>query len=465
MSSGHHSKTVVDESINALTIQRVPPLMLGSIFKKLEGRAVLQKVIGNTIWQISDKMLRMLVSLVVGVWAARYLGPANFGLLNFAIAFVALFAPIADAGLQAVVVRDLVRRQEDRLRIIASALVLRLIGAGVATALSLGCIMIARPDSLDARIMVFVIALSLFPQAWDAIDFDYQARTHSRPIVVIRSVSLLVFAAVKVALIVYGASVVAFAWVVAGEAGLSALLMLIIFKGEVPAFRVSSVAWTEMKHLLRSCWPLAIASLSVMLYMRIDQVMLGQMLGDKAVGIFSAAVRLSESWYFVPMAILASVAPTLTAAHGSSERDYENKLVMFIRLMLLLSVVVATIFTLCSRQLIHLLYGSNYGDAAPVLALHAWAGVFGSLGLATGPWFVNNGMVKFRMMHTLAGALVNIALNMYMIPHFGVMGAAVSTLVSYFLAAAGLNVLSSRTRPIFFLQARSVFSKVSWQRP
>jgi len=421
----------------------------------------LRKVLGNTFWQLSDKVLRMVAGLVVGIWVARYLGPLDFGLLNFAIAFVALFSPVADLGLQAVMVRELVRRQEDRARIVRSALTLRLIGALVAATLSYVGIVLARPSSPDAHLVVFVVAVSLFPQAWDVIDFDYQARTHSRPITVIRSASLLTFAVIKIVLIMSGASLVAFAWTMVGEAALSALLMYVIFRRLVPAFGVLRPSRVEMKDLLQNCWPLAIASLSIMLYMRIDQVMLGQMLDDHSVGIFSAAVRLSESWYFVPMAILASVAPTLTAAHARSQREYEDKLVMVIRVMLLLSVCVAAILTFCSRQLVDVLYGSSYADSAQVLALHAWAGVFASLGIATGPWFVNSGLVKLRMTHTLAGALVNIGMNLYMIPKFGATGAAVSTLVSYFLAAVGLNLLSSRTRPVAVLQVRSVFARAS----
>jgi len=347
------------------------------------------------------------------------------------------------------------------LQIVTSALALRLVGALVAAALSYVAIVLARPDSPDAHLVVFVIAIALLPQAWDVIDFDYQARTHARPITIIRSASLVTFAVIKVLLIVSGAPVVAFAWAVTGEGAFSALMMWLIFRREAPTFGMLRPAGKEMKHLVKDCWPMAVASLSIMLYMRIDQLMLGQMLDDHHVGIFSAAVRLSEAWYFAPMAVLASIAPTLTAAHARSQHDYEVKLVRVIRAMLVLSVCVAATITLCSRQLIDVLYGPSYADSAQVLRLHAWAGVFASLGIATGPWFVNSGLVKFRMAHTLGGALVNILMNLYMIPRHGVTGAAVSTLFSYFLAAVGLNLLSSRTWPVAVLQAKSVFARVS----
>jgi PST family polysaccharide transporter len=193
-----------------------------------------------------------------------------------------------------------------------------------------------------------------------------------------------------------------------------------------------------------------------MLYMRIDQVMLGQMLGDHAVGIFSAAVRVSELWYFVPMAMLSAVTPALTAAHHAEEQDYRRKLMRFIGLMFWMGVAVAVVLMLASGPLIRLLYGSAYSEAAPVLAIHAWAGVFASVGVATSPWFVNRGLLKLKMVYTLIGAFANVALNSLIIPRFEVVGAAVSTLISYGLVAVLLNALNPQTRPVFQLQARAI---------
>lgn len=431
--------------------------MLKLLLRQIEGRELLRRVIGNTTWLVADRLLRMLAGLLLSVWVARYLGPEGFGLLSFAIAFVALFTPIADGGLQAIVVRDLVTRTESRKEILASALALRLSGAVVAVALTAVCIWFMRPDSPSSRLIVMIVALSWLPQAFDVIDFDFQARMQARPIIVLRMVSLLLFSAAKVAMILAHLPLLWFAVVVTAEAALSAILMWMLARRGGPELRLGSASATEMRRLLAACWPMAVSSLSVMLYMRIDQVMLGQMQGDKAVGVFSAAVRVSESWYFVPMAILTAVAPALTAAYARSTADYLAKLMLFVRYMFWIAAAVAVLLSLTSGWLIPVLFGDGYLEAATVLAVHAWAGVFASLGVATGPWFVNAGMLKFRMAHTVAGAVTNIAMNLYLIPHYGAVGAAVSTLVSYSMAAVLLNLLSRQTRPVFHIQLGSIF--------
>ena len=400
----------------------------------------------------------MFVGLFVGIWIARYLGPDGFGLLNFAIAFVALFSPLADLGLQAVVVRELVKRPEDRAQIVASALTLRLIGSIMAVLLVSAYVTLSRPDAAG-RLVVIAVALSLIPQSWDVIDFDYQSRMHARPIVIIRTVSLLMFALVKVALILSQADVLWFAAATTGEIALSALCMRVLFDAELPSFSVSQASRLQMAQLLKSCWPLAISSLSIVLYMRIDQVMIGEMLGHDGVGLFSAAVRVSEAWYFIPVAIATAISPALTVAHATSKDDYGRKLLLSIRLLLGVSIAIAAPLTFWSDEVVALLYGPQYLGAGAVLAIHAWAGVFASLGVAAGPWFVNEGLLKWRMWHTLIGASLNVLLNLVLVPRMGLSGAALATLVSYALAGFGFNALTSRTMPIFLFQIRALSIK------
>jgi len=190
--------------------------------------------------------------------------------------------------------------------------------------------------------------------------------------------------------------------------------------------------------------------------MRIDQLMLGQILGDRAVGIFSAAVRISESWYFFPIAVMSSVAPALLMVMEQSELQYRQKLLSVTRLLCWTSIAVAVVLSVCSQSIVSLLYGPHYSSAGPVLVIHAWAGVFVSLGVAAGPYFVNEGLLRFKMAQTLAGAAINILMNFFMIRHYGLIGAACSTLVSYGVSAFLFNALSKRTRPIFRIQARAL---------
>jgi PST family polysaccharide transporter len=201
---------------------------------------------------------------------------------------------------------------------------------------------------------------------------------------------------------------------------------------------------------------LAIAGMAVVLYMKIDQVMLGEMLGDRDVGLYSAAIRLSEVWYFIPVSIVTSVSPSLFEAKKISAALYYQRLGRLSRLVALIALAIAVPMTFASGYLMTTLYGSEYKDAGTVLAVHIWAALFVFLGVAQNPWTVSEGLTKLALLRTSLGAAANIFLNLLLIPTYGPTGAAIATTVSYALSAVILNALSPKTRMIFTLQLSSM---------
>jgi PST family polysaccharide transporter len=189
-----------------------------------------------------------------------------------------------------------------------------------------------------------------------------------------------------------------------------------------------------------------------MLYMRIDQVMLAEMIGERQVGFYSAALRLSEPWYIIAIIIVGSVAPTITEVRVQSQELYYQRLQQLFTTLTRIAYVVAIPMTLISTHLVIWLYGEQYANAGPVLAVHIWTAVFVFLGVAAGPWVLNEGLAKFSLYQTVLGALTNISLNLILIPLYGAIGCAVATLISQALAAWLSNVFFDKTAPLFKLQ-------------
>lgn len=426
---------------------------------RLSGRLLLQKTIGNTAWLITDKLVRLGLGLVVGVWTARYLGPNGFGLLNYAIALVALFSVFSNLGMQGVLVRDLIAHADRRESVLGSALLLRLIGSLLGVVLAVLAVAMLRPGDPNSVRIVAIVALTLIPQAWDVIELDYQARVHVRPIVLIRGISFVVFSALKLLLIMAGSTLSQFAWATTGEIVMSGILLVGYANRHGTLPRLNSATMAELKRLVRECWPVLISSLSVVLYWRIDQVMLGQMAGDAAVGVFSAAVRVSEVWYFLPVSVASSTAPGLTAIFLRSRTEYLEKLRKIMGLMVVLGILVAVSLTFFSKLIVSLLYGSLYAQSGTILAIHSWAGVFVAIGVISSSWFINTGRLKYSMYQTFGGAVCNIALNAVLIPKYASTGAAVATVVSQAMAAVLLNACSRRTRELLVVQLRSLIPR------
>jgi PST family polysaccharide transporter len=421
----------------------------------------LRKIMGNLGWLMVDRVVRMGIGLFVGVWVARYLGPAQFGSLNFALAFVALFGTVTTLGLEGIVVREVLHNAQDTHEILGTTLALRSGGGLLAFGLSIATICLIQPHDKQALLLVSILSLTLVFQAFDTIDSFFQSQVQSKITVWAKNGAFLVFAAIRVSLIYAKAPVWAFAAASAGEIVLGAI-------GLVLGYRLSGgrmSAWHSSRKraalLLKQSWPVIFAGMAIMVYMRLDMVMLKMMKGDYAVGLYSAATRVSEVWYFIPMGIVSSVSPAIMRVKDDPELFYSRLRKLF-SLMTLTACVIGSIVALASHAIIRILYSTSYSGAAPVLAIHVWASVFVFLGVAQSPWDLSKNLLTLSLYRTIAGAIINVAMNLYLIPRYSAMGAAIATVVSYAISGVFANAFSARTRPIFYMQMKSFIPHRFW---
>jgi len=434
-------------------------------FKKklsfLKSSDKLRGIIANTGWLFADRILRMGLGLFVGVWVARYLGVQQFGVFNYATAFVALFSTLSTLGLDAIVVRSIVREPEKRAEILGTAFWLKLFGGVAALILAVSSIILVRhDDQLTISLVAILSSVGIF-QAFDTIDLWFQSQVQSKYTVIAKNTAFVITALVKVALISFHAPLIAFAWAGLGEVSLGAIGLILSYR--VRGYSPWLWPWSLplAKTLLKESWPLILSGVTIMIYMRIDQIMLGQMVGDKAVGLYSAATRISEVWYFIPMAMASSVSPAIYAAKEVSESLYYRRIEQFLRLLSWLSIVVAVPMSFLSGTIITVLFGKSYEASASILAIHIWASLFVFMGVGTSSWFIAEGLTQFALRRTITGAITNVFLNIFLIPAYGGVGAAIATVISQAFASFLGNATHPKTRKIFNLQVKSLIP-FSW---
>jgi len=418
-----------------------------------------QKYFKNTSWLLGEKVLRMFVGLFVGVWVARYLGPERYGLFSYVQSFVGLFTVLSTLGLDSIVVRELVKDDSHKEALLSTTFVLKLCAAFL-TVLLLGVAVCFTSNDAFVNKMVFIVASAVFFQSFNVIDMFFQAKVLSRYVVYANTVSLCISSLLKVVCIFYQAPLIAFVWIVLFDSMVLAL-GLIYFYARFTRWNIHFKVFdaTVAKALLQNAWPLMLSGLVVSIYMKIDQVMIQEMLGSEAVGHYAAAVRISEAWYFIPMVIASSLFPAIVNAKQVSEELYYTRLQRLYTLMIWLAILIALPMTFLSHWVVHLLYGSQYVQAGDVLRIHIWAGVFVFLGVASSFWLVNENLQIFSTLNTLIGAFSNIGLNYFLIDSIGIQGAAWATLISYALAAYISLSFWDRTRINFICLSKSIIFK------
>jgi PST family polysaccharide transporter len=391
----------------------------------------LRKIISNTSWLLADRILRMSLGLFVGVWVARYLGPEQFGLFNYAIAFAGLFSTFATLGLNSIVVRDIIREPSCKNETLGTTFALKLV-SGIATLLlAIGTISILRPKDNLTHWLVTITAVGLIFQAFDTIDLWFQAQVQSKYTVFAKTTAYLLISLVKIALIQMKAPLIQFAWIGLLEIVLSTMGLVIVYRLNGGDFRALRATLPRAKSLIKESWPLIFSGLAITIYLRADMIMLGEMLDDKAVGIYSVATRISELWYFIPMAIVSSVSPSIIAAKKMSEALYYQQLQRTFNFLAGIAYVVAIPITFFSKTIVIALFGQNYAASGVVLSIHIWAGLFVCLGITKSTWIITEGYIKLALIGTFLGAITNVLLNFLLIPNQKEIGAAIATIISY----------------------------------
>jgi O-antigen/teichoic acid export membrane protein len=412
------------------------------IFRKIvEGCNSLHKSIGNTAWIFLDNIIRMLVGLFIGVWFVRYLGPNLYGKISYVLAFVALFLPIATLGLEDVMVRDFVRDPSRKNETMGSAFVLRLTGGIAAFVITIGAAFILHGSDHQFLWLIGIIALGNFFYCFSVIESWFSSQAQTKYTVLAKSPAFFVCTFIKIALIISGASLIAFAWAGTVEIVIGYIGLLKAYELKGDSIRNWRCTLKRTKALLKDSLPLALSFIATGVYMRIDQVMLGEMVGSEEVGVYSVAVRLAEVWTFIPSAVFWSVFPSIIEAKNISEKMFYYKLQKFYNLMVILAYAVAIPMSLVAQWLVVTLYGKTFEKAGMMLVVLIWASLFINLEFARSAFLNAMNLNRIYLLSVIAGAVLNIVLNLLLIPRYGGMGAAIASLIAYWFAAHGFCFL------------------------
>ncbi len=413
-------------------------------------------------WLIIDRAVRLGGGLLVSLLIARALGPEDFGLLSYALT-IALFATaMAALGSDGILVRELVQAHAKPASTLGSAAALRL-GAGL---LGLGVAGLAaallRPDDRTLLGLTAILGLAAPLGASQVIDLWFQAGQRPRNVVLARSGAFSLAAALRIGLVATNAPLSAFAWATAGEALLGAGAAMAVYHhagGRLSAWRIRA---EQLRILLRDGLPLLAASLLVTLYLRIDQLMIGQLLGDAPLGIYSAAVRLAEPWVVLPTTLITAALPGLVALRASDTAAFERRVGQLYAAITLYGYAIALLVTLLASPLVPLLLGPAFAAAVPSVIILTWAGLFAALGSARGAYLTAMGWTHLHTPTVALGALVNLLLNFWLIPLYGLIGAASASLIAYWIAAHGACLLFPRLRPTGAAMTRALLWPKFW---
>lgn len=412
-------------------------------------------ILSNLIWATAGKVVSVFSGLVIGILVARYLGPEQFGLMNWVISYVFLFQTISIFGLDLIETREEAAHPKDYNTIIGTAFSIRCVLSVISILLCIGTCYVMGKDA-DTTTMVAIYSISVMANTLSVIRNYFFAIVQNKRVVQSEISRTLIGMGIKVVLLYMHASLYWFVAATMFDAILLASGYIVSYQKEIGRICQWQFSWLCAKFLIRESAPLVLCHAAVMVYQRIDQVMIGEMIDDASVGYFSVAGRFVEILIFIPMILAQTISPVLTKIRTQSEAEYIHKSQQFMNMSFWFSAMAAVLTSVISYWLILYLFGEAYLPAVIILQIMSFKVVSLALSNTAGSMIVIEGLQKYAFVRDLLGCLVCIALNWYLLPRYGVVAAAVISILSNVVAGYLADALVPAYRHLFAMQTKAI---------
>ena len=413
-------------------------------------------LINNASWLISGKLINLVLSFITAIVVIRYLGPEQYGSLSYALAFIAFFNSFVIMGLDNIVVKELSMGINEEENVLSTALLIQIISSIFTFIIAIVAIFIFS-ENFYMRLYVTILAIPFLFRIFALPAYWFQSKLKSKYFALIQNMNKMIFTVISITFVLLKFDLILFIILNSIIMILNSIGVFLISLKHDFKLSILKIRKNLLIKYLRLGFFLVIAGFGSLIFLRIDQIMIGEFLGEYQLGIYSSAVKLAELWYFIPISIAASVLPFLSKE--KNEQKYMQSLYKYMKLLVAIGYLVAIVITIFSKHIIGLLYGEEYIDASLVLSIYMWSGIFIGLALARNTYLITTDRVKLDMNFNIIGAVFNIGLNIWLIPMLGLNGAAIATLISYCIYGFLSTFIFKSVRHIAFMQIKSLFLK------
>lgn len=395
-----------------------------------------QRIAKNTGILLISHVISYLLGFVYVMYTARHLNKEGFGVLSFALAFAQIFGVLIDLGLGPLIVREIARDKSLASKYLANIGVMKLILAVITFMLIASVINLLGYPKQTVRV-VYLIALSVIFTALTRMLYSifqaFEKMVYQSLGQILKGVLMLIgiiyairsdfsvigfaFAFSAAAFIVLGYSLVILRWKFAGP----------VFTSGANLLEVDRSFW---KQSIKEAWPMAAAALWLTICFRIDTVMLSLLKGDAAVGLYSAAYRVSEVSTIIPAMFVASVFPVMSRYHKDSRDLFVSAYGKLVKFLLYLALPMALTVTFLAEPIVNLIFKEGYLESTIALQILIWSAAFSYVGIVFGAVLITADKQMLRLKLIVIIFILDVVLNLIMIPKYSYVGASIATVVT-----------------------------------
>ncbi|MBU2870946.1 flippase [Colwellia sp. E2M01] len=414
-----------------------------------------KNIFTNSLLLLFEKILLLAGGLLLSVLFARLLGPEDFGRYNYILSLVALCVPIYSLGIGNILLRELNEQHALAPTLLTSCFKARFLTGIFVTIVVITILFYMYGASWKPQLITLLLFANIF-NAFEVYEKWFQHKSNINKMVYWRASCFIFFTLLKVIMIYQYESYIVLLVIMSLEVVTKNIGYYFLYKKYTkitvePKFnkKLFLNVFSQSKYLI-------VSSLAAVVYLKIDILMLESMVDSKTVGIYSVAAKISEIWYILPQVVITALFPTLISLAKSNNKRYFKTLQSGFDLLFISAVIISTLIYIFSPMLIQTLYGDDYSEASTILRIHIFSCIFIYMRILLSHWFVSQKLAKFSLFSQVSGAVVNVVLNLLLIPAYGALGAAIATLISYAVSAYVCLFLFKKTRVIALMMTKSI---------
>ena len=389
-----------------------------------------KKMLANTSWLMIGRAVQLGLTFIIGMVVTRYLGPTEFGKMNYVYSYIQLFLPLCTLGLNDIAAKELVDNKQDQNKIVGTMAILRVFTSIVFMFCATQIVYMLKGSSVYREI-AFLQSFSLLFQSFDCIAYFYQANLLTKKNGIIYALSYILTTIFRIIAIVLKKDIFWFAFAMSLDFAMIALLFIFTYLKDGNKFEFS---FDAAKQLLKKSYYYIISGVLIVVYGKVtDTLLLGNMVNDTSVGYYTAATNLINAWPFILTAIIDSTAPLIIEEFKIDKDKFKTKIKRLYATIFYIGICAAICITLLSDFIVLLLYGKAYMPTSMPLKIASWSTTFAYIGVARSIWLQCNDKIKYETYITLFGAITNIILNYVLIQRFEIIGAAIALTLTQLL--------------------------------
>ena len=430
--------------------------LINKIIGKLNLSPTKEKVVRNIVWAVTGKVVTLLGSLLVGILVARYLGPEQYGLMNYVVSFVMLFQVLASFGMDNIEIREESKTPEEKDKIIGTAFALKIIFAIITIGLVCLTAWLFEADRFT-KWMIMLYSLSMVMNSFSVIRNYFTSLVWNEYIVKTEISRTLIGASIKVLLLLLKAPIIYFFIALLFDTILIAGGYLMSYRRKIDSIWKWRFDKATAMYMIKQSFPLAVSLSAVLIYHRVDQIMVGKMLTNTELGYYSVASRFTEIIMFIPTILAQTITPILVRNYKENFAIYRSKTQQFVNITVWICIIISVVTALLSHWLILYTFGSQYLPATIVLQILAFKSVGDALSATAGNMIIIESIQKYAWIRSVTACFVCVGLNLLFIPRWGLIGTAFASILTYFYAGTFSNIFIPQYWFVFKAQLTALF--------